>query len=304
MEDVPAASRHQPHHTLLLRCAGDKCAEAGQLAGAIAHYRNSWNCSRATSTRDSAAPRCIAAANSRPWPWPITRRWSSWLPTPAARNNRGVLLEGLGAFDDALADLTVACRLLPLSSKACCNRGRVLCRLNRLHEAIDEFDDTLRMNPYNVDAYRLRAQARHWRASGMSEPAQEIQLAIVDLDRLVELDEGCAQDYSLRGQLHLMRNEFQQAAADGDAAVKLNPDLADGYAVRGAGRFHLEQYEPAIADCSVAIQLGLKWSRLHAVRGMARFRQKDPEEALEDLDLALQSKPDDSLVARWRAGLL
>lgn len=302
IEDIQRRLRQFPRRASLHRCAGDVYARAGKCADAITHYSKflellpsdlEVRLRRADMYRQGGQTALALAEYTRAITMDPASGW--------ARNNRGVLYEALGALEQSLADLTMACRLLPRSSLACRNRGRVLARLHRWHEAVDEFNDALRMNPYDDEVYRLRAQARRWRAPSMPEPQRELRLAIADLDEAIRRNGRFANDRVLRGELHLMIGQVSAALADGEEALRLDPESAGGYAIRGLSRFHSDQADTAISDCTEAIQRGIRSSQLFASRGVAWFRQQEPELALADLDQAVQIDPQDATACFWRA---
>src|SRR5271156_5556813 len=68
-------------------------------------------------------------------------------PGFASFTNRGVALQGLGRFEEALENYDRALALQPNNAVLFYNRGRVLQDLARFEEALDSYRQALRINP-------------------------------------------------------------------------------------------------------------------------------------------------------------
>lgn len=150
--------------------------------------------------------------------------------------------------------------------------------------------------------------------------------ALADLNRVVELTPDSADALGSRGTLHGMRGEFDAAARDLTAAIKLDPniatlhaDLGTSYERGGKPDLALPAYDraieldpklalavgarcwvltvldrdldKAIADCDRALELDPKDLNHYNSRGFARFRQRQYELAIADYDRSLGGAP-------------
>ena len=85
----------------------------------------------------------------------------------------------------------------------------------KLHEAIDEFDRALKLDPSLAMAYMNRGMAY----LDLGQP----QRAIEDLDQAIKLDPKDADIYLNRGFAYHSLGQFQRAIQDFDEAIRINP---------------------------------------------------------------------------------
>jgi len=114
----------------------------------------------------------------------------------AAYNNRAVLYLQTGRPDLALADLEKALSLRPDQNEASVllnNQGYIFLTKGLLDEAISIFNKALESNPKEVYALGNRAS--------VYQKANQHGLALIDLDRAIELDPKQALLFNNRGSL-------------------------------------------------------------------------------------------------------
>lgn len=156
--------------------------------------------------------------------------------------------------------------------------------------------------------------------------AGDLDGALADLNRAVELTPNMVYPLGARGTLHGMRGEYDAAARDLSAAIKLDPDVATlhadlGTAYERGGKSELalaaydraieldpqfalaigarcwvramldRDLDKAVADCDRALQLDPKDLNHYNSRGFARFRQRQYEQAVADYDRSLGGAP-------------
>ncbi len=149
----------------------------------------------------------------------------------------------------------------------------------------------------------------------------ELEAALADAERALELDPDCVRALAARGSVHLDRELYEQALESFDRAVALDPDFPWPLARRGEtyrllGRYEesladlnrsfdlhesawtvgtraqvhhaMEDYEKALADFGRAVEITPEWSWIYAERARTyRFLGRD-EEALADCERALE----------------
>jgi tetratricopeptide (TPR) repeat protein len=86
----------------------------------------------------------------------------------------------------------------------------------------------------------------------------DINSAISDFDRAIELDSENAFAYYKRAGVYLKKDDCDQAIADFDSAIEIDPEYALAYLFRGICLGEIGWKELAIADLEKAIELGLK----------------------------------------------
>jgi tetratricopeptide (TPR) repeat protein len=83
----------------------------------------------------------------------------------------------------------------------------------------------------------------------------ELDRAIVEYDRAIELAPDFALSYNNRGQAYTDIGDFDQAIADLNRAIELDPDFAVAYNNRGQAYTNKGDFDQAIADLDQAIEL-------------------------------------------------
>src|SRR5262249_6735276 len=86
-------------------------------------------------------------------------------------NNRGVALQALSRFDEALASFDRAIALAPELAEAHSNRGGVLAELKRYEDALASCDRALDLNARSANAFYNRGLA----LAGLERPEEAIE---------------------------------------------------------------------------------------------------------------------------------
>jgi predicted O-linked N-acetylglucosamine transferase (SPINDLY family) len=139
--------------------------------------------------------------------------------SPHVLNNRGNVLRDLGRLPEALADFNAALALLPDFTTACCNRGHALLDLHRPREALECFEAVLRSLPQD-------GEALFGRASALLRLRWRLEEAAADFARAGEL--GVERVEALVGRAAVLA-ELQrhgEAAACLSEVLELAPDRA------------------------------------------------------------------------------
>ena len=85
-----------------------------------------------------------------------------------------------------------------------------------------------------------------------------IDLAIADFTKAIELDPQYAVAYSNRGNAKRLKGDLDGSLADFDKAIELKPDFAGAYNNRGLTKRFKGDYDGAVADFTKAIELDPK----------------------------------------------
>jgi tetratricopeptide (TPR) repeat protein len=137
----------------------------------------------------------------------------------------------------------------------------------------------------------------------------DIDNAIADITRQIELNDSDAGLYVLRGNLHMDKQDYEQAVSDYTKAIEINPDDAAAYNNRGQAFVNIwEEYSywrQAYADrweeYSYRIQRYEKMGKLFRYTNKGEFTQamKDDkladkafEKALKDFKKAIKKNPE------------
>src|SRR4051794_33699547 len=132
-------------------------------------------------------------------------------------------------------------------------------------------------------AYNNRGNA-HYRMG-------QLDLAIQDYNRAVEIDPRHASAFNNRGVVHRKKGEYQRAIADFDQSIQINPNYAGAFGNRADTYRAMREYGRAINDFDEAIRLQPTLNGLWNGRCWVRAILGDLVAALVDCDQALQLEP-------------
>jgi protein O-GlcNAc transferase len=161
-------------------------------------------------------------------------------PNPfVALNNRGVALERLDRFDEALASIESALSIQPDYADAFYNRGIVLLRMKRFEEALTSYEQALAIRPEYAEALSNRGiamMALHF-----------LDGALVSFDRALALKADYAEAWYNRGIALMKLERPTEALASFDKALAIRPDYAEAFSNRGAALQALKRHDEALA---------------------------------------------------------
>lgn len=156
-----------------------------------------------------------------------------------------------------------------------------------------------------VAADDTREKARLIVARGIARSAAgDIDGALADYARAIELRPELPQAYLNRAILHAQRGLNEPAIADFTRCIEASPDFAPAYFHRGNLHIPRGDYAEAIADLTRSIELGHETANAYGNRGYARHLAGDRPGALADLDQAITLKPDAQPVRLLRIDVL
>ncbi|WP_165074148.1 tetratricopeptide repeat protein [Paludisphaera rhizosphaerae] len=164
--------------------------------------------------------------------------------------------------------------------------GQVYYRLNRNAEAIDEYNEAIRLYPSDPNSYIGRSDVR--RVMGDNNGA------LADLDEAVRLGPNYARAHANRGRLLEDMKQNEQAEAAYTQAIAVDPNDVFGYRLRGALRSKLGRNTAALADFESVANLRPDDSENLKDRGGVLVRMGRNEEALVTLDRAIEIDPNNA----------
>jgi len=151
---------------------------------------------------------------SPPLPKPVEP--SLVVPDKPLDNNDGSAL----ADDPTIKSLTAKLADNPDDQSALYRRGQVY--------AIKDFDDSIRLNPKDVEAYNNRCWAR--------TVIGDLQAALKDCNEALRLRPNFVDALDSRGLVNLKSGQAKNAIADFDAALRINPRLTSSLYGRGLAK--------------------------------------------------------------------
>ena len=154
---------------------------------------------------------------------------------------------GMGDMDGALEDQTRALELCPQLGMLWEERGATLWSLERIDEALADFDQALVCDPESLAARLSRVYVR--------QEAGDAEGAEADLTRLVELEPGLTTAWFERARARHTRGALAEAEADYDRHLELSPDSAEGLAWRGQLYIDTDRHRLAVDDLARALEV-------------------------------------------------
>ncbi len=123
---------------------------------------------------------------------------------------------------------------------------------------------------------------------------KDINGAIADFDKAIELNPKNPELYLNRGYIKQLTNDLKGALADYNNALSINPRFAFAYNNRGVLKVALNDIQGAMDDYAKAIELNGKYSDAFYNRANLKYMLSDNKGALADYDKAIELNPKDS----------
>lgn len=119
----------------------------------------------------------------------------------------------------------------------------------------------------------------------------QVNDAIDDFTKAIELDGHFPQAYAARGTANLMISRPAKAVEDFDKALQLDPKNATTYVNRARAYMGLKMLDEADADLGKAIDLSPDLMAAYFNRGVLRMLQENQQGALEDFNKCIAINP-------------
>ncbi|UII19746.1 tetratricopeptide repeat protein [Fulvivirga ligni] len=139
--------------------------------------------------------------------------------------NEGIELDKAGEYSKAVEKYSVALSLQSSHPQALYSRAKSYVRLQKLEQAINDFNDLIAQNDSNAFFYSERAVAFHLNGNN--------ELAIADLDKAVELEPNKPFRYSSRAYIREKSGDLKGALEDYDKTIALDPEDAIAFNNKG-----------------------------------------------------------------------
>ncbi len=139
--------------------------------------------------------------------------------------NRGVTLQAMARYAEALASFDQAVALKPGNAEVFNNRGAVLQLMNRHNDALASYDKAIALKPDYANAHYNRGSA----LKAMKRYAE----ALASFDQAIAIKPDHAEAHNNRGVLLQEMKQYDGALASFDRTIALKPDHAVAYNNRG-----------------------------------------------------------------------
>ena len=201
----------------------------------------------------------------------------------AAHCRRGVLLQSLRRYNEALECHERAIRLDPAFAEAHYRKGNLLTGLRRMQEALASYDRALACARDFAPAWNGRARALR--------ALRRLDEALSSSDTAIDLDPGDADAHLNRGNVLMELGRHEHALSSYDRAIALKPDLVEAYNNRGNALRSLGRSEEALESFERAIALRPAFAEAHHARGNVLAELNRTDEAVLSFDRAIGLRP-------------
>jgi len=160
-------------------------------------------------------------------------------------------------------------------------RAQFHARRKENDKAISDLISTLSLDPYHVEAMRMRAK--------LYFETEQLDKARADFSKLLEF---VAEDAEALVYQARMASDVSMRAELIARALQSDGKYADAYVVRGQMSAEAKKFADSISDYDRAFELGSKNVRLFEYRAVARFLQKEFSLAATDITKTIELFPD------------
>ncbi|MEY2482283.1 MAG: hypothetical protein QOK24_811 [Verrucomicrobiota bacterium] len=204
---------------------------------------------------------------------------------------RGNAFAGKRDWDRALRDYDEAVRIQPYNYDALVNRGNAYAQKKERDKSTRDYDEAIRLNPKMFQAYCNRAM--NYFAAG------DLDRALADLTESVRLNPKFAEGYSRRSIVLLRLKRKDAALTDSDSAVRLTPDSAEPYVVRARLRSARREFSLARADFERALERSRE-PHSSFLNSLAWFFATCPDQSGRDGKKSIQLATKGCELTKWK----
>ncbi len=204
--------------------------------------------------------------------------------------NKGVALDDLGKYDEAIEAYDEAIRLNPNYAKAWFNKGLSLDDLGKYDEAAKAYDEAIRLDPNNA--------TKPWFNKGLAlDELGEYDEAVKAYDEAIRLDpNNAAKAWFTKGLALDELGEYDEAVKAYDEAIKIDPNNATkAWFNKGLALDELGEYDEAVKAYDEAIRLDPNnAAKAWFNKGLALDELGEYDEAVKAYDEVIKIDPNDA----------
>jgi len=170
-------------------------------------------------------------------------------------------------------------------------KGNVAYHQQNYDQAIENYTESLALNPHQPLAYHRRGVSYDW--TDDDRYRADYKQSIIEAGVLIAKNPRDAEAFLWRGMVELEADGwgYRERLADLTQAIRVNPTFAMAYFSRGVLYKDFASNLHAIADLTEALRLNPKDGKAYYVRGSAYFAIRKYDQAIEDFRAVLAFAP-------------
>lgn len=153
-----------------------------------------------------------------------------------------------------------------------------------------KWGDSYALYDQAVNNYAMNWVAMHYRG-GANEDRGDIDAALADFSRSIEMDPSRFRPWFARGTLYLKLQKYNEAIHDFTMTLERNPTYEKAWVNRGNAYRDLNQNDNAILDYNEALRIQKNFDKALNNRGAAYLKKGMYDEALADFNRVLELDP-------------
>ncbi|XP_078416215.1 mitochondrial import receptor subunit TOM70 [Cetorhinus maximus] len=184
-------------------------------------------------------------------------------------------------------DFNMAADIDPQNADVYHHRGQLKILLDNVEEAVDDFDECIRLRPDSALAQAQKCFALYRQAYTGSNPLQ-IQVAVKGFEDVIKNFPSCAEGYALYAQALTDQQHFSKADEMYDKCIELEPDNATTYVHKGLLQLQWKQdLDKGLELISKAIEIDNKCDFAYETMGTIEVQRGNLTKAIDMFSKAI-----------------
>ncbi|XP_067897127.1 mitochondrial import receptor subunit TOM70 [Heterodontus francisci] len=184
-------------------------------------------------------------------------------------------------------DFNMAADIDPQNADVYHHRGQLKILLDRVEEAVEDFDECIRLRPDSALAQAQKCFALYRQAYTGSNPLQ-IQVAVKGFEDVIKNFPRCAEGYALYAQALTDQQHFSKADEMYDKCIELEPDNATTYVHKGLLQLQWKQdLDKGLELISKAIEIDNKCDFAYETMGTIEVQRGNLTKAIDMFSKAI-----------------
>ncbi|XP_048396559.1 mitochondrial import receptor subunit TOM70 [Stegostoma tigrinum] len=184
-------------------------------------------------------------------------------------------------------DFNMAADIDPQNADVYHHRGQLKILLDNVEEAVEDFDECIRLRPDSALAQAQKCFALYRQAYTGSNPLQ-IQVAVKGFEDVIKNFPKCAEGYALYAQALTDQQHFSKADEMYDKCIELEPDNATTYVHKGLLQLQWKQdLDKGLELISKAIEIDNKCDFAYETMGTIEVQRGNLAKAIDMFSKAI-----------------